>query len=153
MHASRSPRETASPEEYRYAGPVRNAGPDHAVPAPVRERQAEIAHPGLTADMISPPDHGENTYRGSGRLEGRRAIVTGADSGIGRAVAIAFAREARTFVLSYLDEEEQDARETARWVEEQVAKPSRCREISEARNTVLLWSKPRCVNSADWTSW
>ncbi|MEU2229244.1 glucose 1-dehydrogenase [Streptomyces sp. NPDC018347] len=70
------------------------------------------------ADMISPPDHGENTYRGSGRLEGRRAIVTGADSGIGRAVAIAFAREGADVVLSYLDEEEQDARETARWVEE-----------------------------------
>lgn len=58
--------------------------PTTRFPAPVRERQAEIAHPGLTADMISPPDHGENTYRGSGRLEGRRAIVTGADSGIGR---------------------------------------------------------------------
>ena len=60
----------------------------------------------------------KNTYRGSGRLEGRRAIVTGADSGIGRAVAIAFAREGADVVLSYLDEEEQDARETARWVEE-----------------------------------
>ena len=92
--------------------------PTTRFPAPVRERQAEIAHPGLTADMISPPDHGENTYRGSGRLEGRRAIVTGADSGIGRAVAIAFAREGADVVLSYLDEEEQDARETARWVEE-----------------------------------
>ncbi|MDZ7917175.1 MAG: SDR family oxidoreductase [Rhodococcus sp. (in: high G+C Gram-positive bacteria)] len=92
--------------------------PTTRFPAPIRERQPEIAHPGFTADMISPPDHGENTYRGSGRLEGRRAIVTGADSGIGRAVAIAFAREGADVVLSYLDEEEQDARETARWVEE-----------------------------------
>ncbi|MDV8005924.1 SDR family oxidoreductase [Rhodococcus sp. IEGM 1318] len=92
--------------------------PTTRFPAPLRERQPEIAHPGFTADMISPPDHGENTYRGSGRLEGRRAIVTGADSGIGRAVAIAFAREGADVVLSYLDEEEQDARETARWVEE-----------------------------------
>ena len=78
--------------------------PTTRFPAPVRERQAEIAHPGLTADMISPPDHGENTYRGSGRLEGRRAIVTGADSVIGRAGAIAFAREGAVVVLSYLDE-------------------------------------------------
>ncbi|MFC8934361.1 SDR family oxidoreductase [Rhodococcus sp. NPDC057135] len=92
--------------------------PTTRFPAPIRERQPEIAHPGFTADMISPPDHGENTYRGSGRLEGRRAIVTGADSGIGRAVAIAFAREGADVVLSYLDEEEQDARETVRWVEE-----------------------------------
>ncbi|MBT2264359.1 SDR family oxidoreductase [Rhodococcus erythropolis] len=92
--------------------------PTTRFPAPVRERQSEIAHPGLTAEMISTPDHGEKTYRGSGRLEGRRAIVTGADSGIGRAVAIAFAREGADLVLSYLEGEEEDARETVRWVEE-----------------------------------
>jgi NAD(P)-dependent dehydrogenase (short-subunit alcohol dehydrogenase family) len=108
----RHPRSIDMPDQYAMQDPTTR------FPAPVRERQAEIAHPGLTADMISPPDHGENTYRGSGRLEGRRAIVTGADSGIGRAVAIAFAREGADVVLSYLDEEEQDARETARWVEE-----------------------------------
>ncbi|MCD2107105.1 glucose 1-dehydrogenase [Rhodococcus erythropolis] len=100
------------PDQYAMQDPTKR------FPAPLRERQPEIAHPGFTADMISPPDHGENTYRGSGRLEGRRAIVTGADSGIGRAVAIAFAWEGADVVLSYLDEEEQDARETARWVEE-----------------------------------
>jgi NAD(P)-dependent dehydrogenase (short-subunit alcohol dehydrogenase family) len=67
--------------------------------------------------MDPPPDHGEKTYRGSGRLTGKIAVVTGGDSGIGRAVAIAFAREGADVVIAYLDEDE-DARETARWVEE-----------------------------------
>nr|WP_218885610.1 SDR family oxidoreductase [Kineococcus aurantiacus] len=67
--------------------------------------------------MQPTPDHGEQTYRGSGKLTGKVAIITGADSGIGRAVAIAFAREGADVVISYLSEDE-DARETARWVEE-----------------------------------
>jgi NAD(P)-dependent dehydrogenase (short-subunit alcohol dehydrogenase family) len=78
--------------------------------------EQQIDHPGLTGDMDVTPDHGERSYRGSGRLEGKRAIVTGGDSGIGRAVAIAFAREGADVVLSYLPEEEADAAETARWV-------------------------------------
>ncbi len=61
-------------------------------------------------------DHGEESYQGLGRLTGRAALITGADSGIGRAVAIAFAREGADVVLSYLPDEEQDASETARWV-------------------------------------
>lgn len=91
--------------------------PTTQYPAPIRDRQPEITHPGLTAEVVTTPDHGEHTYRGTGRLEGRRAIITGSDSGIGRAVAIAFAREGADVVLSYLDEEEADARETAHWVE------------------------------------
>jgi hypothetical protein len=78
----------------------------------------EIAHPGVTDDMREQPDHGEETYRGSGRLTGKRAIITGGDSGIGRAVAIAFAREGADVLISYLEAEEQDAQETARWVRE-----------------------------------
>jgi len=74
--------------------------------------------PGLTAPMDPAPDHGERSYRGSGRLDGRRALVTGGDSGIGRAVAIAFAREGADVALSYLPEEQEDAEETARWVRE-----------------------------------
>ncbi|MFL6143735.1 MAG: SDR family oxidoreductase [Labedaea sp.] len=58
------------------------------------------------------PDHGEDSYRGSGRLVGRKAVITGGDSGIGRAVAVAFAREGADILLSYLDEEESDAKET-----------------------------------------
>jgi NAD(P)-dependent dehydrogenase (short-subunit alcohol dehydrogenase family) len=67
--------------------------------------------PGLAQDMRPKPDHGEKSYRGSRRLEGRKALITGADSGIGRAVAIAFAREGADIVLNYLPEEEADARE------------------------------------------
>lgn len=77
-----------------------------------------IDHPGRTRDMDDEPDHGEESYRGSGRLEGKRAVITGGDSGIGRAVAIAFAREGADVLLSYLPEEQEDAEETARWVEQ-----------------------------------
>ena len=73
--------------------------------------------PGRTNAMDPAPDHGEHSYKGSGRLAGKAAIITGSDSGIGRAVAIAFAREGADVVISYLDEHD-DARETARWVEE-----------------------------------
>lgn len=75
-----------------------------------------IAHPGLTGDMEDQPDHGEHTYRGTGRLTGRRAVVTGGDSGIGRAVAIAFAREGADVLIGYLAEEQADADVTARWI-------------------------------------
>ena len=67
--------------------------------------------------MDPAPDHGETSYRGSGRLLGRAAIITGGDSGIGRAVAIAFAREGADVLISYLSEDA-DAQETARWIEE-----------------------------------
>lgn len=84
---------------------------------PERADQPEIEHPGSTADLISRPDHGEQSYRGSGRLEGRKALVTGGDSGIGRAVALAFAREGADVAIAYLDEED-DARATIDLIEE-----------------------------------
>ncbi len=73
----------------------------------------KIDHPGETSDMEQQPDHGEESYVGSGKLEGKRAVITGGDSGIGRAVAIAFAREGADVVLSYLPEEQEDADVTA----------------------------------------
>ena len=77
----------------------------------------QIAHPGLTGDMQTKPDHGEETYRGSGKLTGKRAVITGGDSGIGRAVAIAFAREGADVLISYLPDEEEDAQETVHFIE------------------------------------
>ena len=85
-------------------------------PQPPQPEQSQEP-PGRTAEMTPTPDHGEESYRGAGRLEGRAALITGGDSGIGRAVAIAFAREGADVLLSYLSEDE-DARETVRWVEE-----------------------------------
>src|SRR5438045_3344629 len=73
--------------------------------------------PGTLGEMTPKPDHGEESYRGSGRLTGKAAVITGGDSGIGRAVAIAFAREGADVLIAYLDEHE-DAKETQRWVEQ-----------------------------------
>jgi NAD(P)-dependent dehydrogenase (short-subunit alcohol dehydrogenase family) len=88
--------------------------------------------------MTPRPDHGEQSYRGSGRLTGKRAVITGADSGIGKAIAIAFGREGADLVLSYLEEDE-DARDTARWVEQAgrrailhrggLERPQHCRDL------------------------
>ncbi len=77
--------------------------------------------PGKTAKMDPVPDHGEASYKGSGRLTGLKAVITGGDSGIGRAVAIAYAREGADLLLSYYDEDD-DARDTQRLVEAEGAR-------------------------------
>lgn len=78
----------------------------------------EQDQPGLTSETRPTPDHGEDTYRGSGRLEGRRALITGGDSGIGRAVAIAFAREGADVAIAHLPEEQEDADATVALIEQ-----------------------------------
>ena len=106
-------------------------------PTPPQPEQQQPM-PGTTGAMDPRPDHGEESYVGHGRLEGKKTIITGADSGIGRAVAIAFAREGADVLISYLSEDE-DARETARLVEEagrravlvpgDLSDPAHCRRV------------------------
>jgi NAD(P)-dependent dehydrogenase (short-subunit alcohol dehydrogenase family) len=119
---------------------------------PVQQQQP----PGSQQAMDPRPDCGETSYRGSGKLEGRAAVVTGADSGIGRAVAIAYAREGADVLISYLSEHD-DARETARYVEEagrkavlvsgDVSQPEHCREIVD-RATEAFGKIDVLVNNA-----
>lgn len=102
------------------------------------EQQQEV--PGVQAAMTPVPDCGEHSYRGSGKLEGRAAIVTGGDSGIGRAAAIAYAREGADVLIAYLEEDD-DAQDTARWIEEagrravlvrgDLSDPAHCRAVVE----------------------
>jgi len=82
--------------------------PRKQYPAPPFDAQPQPM-PGLVQNMVPSPDHGEESYKGSGKLAGRKALITGGDSGIGRAAAIAFAREGADVAISYLDAEEPDA--------------------------------------------
>src|SRR4051812_40419923 len=104
----------------------------HHFPKPPFKPQPQRV-PGSSAKMQPQPDYGETIYRGSNKLKDKKTVITGADSGIGRAVALAFAREGADVVVSYLDEHE-DANETKRLVEE------------AGRQCVLL---PGDVSSAD----
>jgi NAD(P)-dependent dehydrogenase (short-subunit alcohol dehydrogenase family) len=107
-----------------------------------QSNQEQIPPPGTEAEMTPRADHGEDSYRGCDKLTGRVAVITGGDSGIGRAVAIAYAREGADVLISYLNEQEDaDARETARHVEAagrrcilvpgDVADAAHCRAIIE----------------------
>jgi NAD(P)-dependent dehydrogenase (short-subunit alcohol dehydrogenase family) len=119
--------------------------------------ELQLDHPGHEADMTPRVDHGEESYRGSGRLQGRRALITGGDSGIGRAVALAFAREGADVVISHLPEEQEDGDETVRLVEDagrkglslpgDVSDAAYCRDIVE-RTVSMLGGIDILVNNA-----
>lgn len=114
-----------------------NPKTDHPQP-PQPEQQQEV--PGTIEELIPEADHGEQSYTGSGKLTGKKAIITGGDSGIGRAVAIAFAREGADVLISYLNED-QDARDTARYIVEagsravlmggDISEEAHCKQIIE----------------------
>lgn len=94
--------------------PKKKQNPLKQYPQPPQPNRKQ-SPPGKEEKLQPKADHGEKSYKGSGRLAGKRAIITGGDSGIGRAVAIAFAREGADVLISYLNEDE-DAKETAKWV-------------------------------------
>ena len=100
--------------------------------------------PGKTDAMRPRPDHGEESYEGSGRLTGKRALITGGDSGIGRAVAIAFAREGADVLISYLSEHE-DATETGRWIEKAGFRTAR--ESISSSDTIVSRASPEITST------
>ncbi|ALC18813.1 SDR family oxidoreductase [Streptomyces pristinaespiralis] len=122
------------PEENQEA---RDPGSKHPEPEfPKQEQQ----HPGWTGPMDPPPDHGEESYRGSGLLRDLKAVLTGGDSGIGRAVALAFAREGADVLFTHLPEEEKEAEGTRQLIEDAgrkaVAVPCDIREEEQCRRLV-----------------
>jgi NAD(P)-dependent dehydrogenase (short-subunit alcohol dehydrogenase family) len=119
--------------------------PKHKHPKPPMNERTQT-HPGRESAMKEMPDHGEASYVGSGRLAGKVALITGGDSGIGRAVALAYAREGADVAISYLNEHD-DAKESVRWVRDagrralllpgDLADPNVCREIVQRTRSEL----------------
>ena len=113
--------------------------PTAKFPRPPYKRQTQ-EWPGLASKMDPKPDHGEISYKGSGKLLGRKALITGGDSGIGRAAAIAFAREGADVAINYFPTEEDDARQVVSWIEKAgrkaVALPGDLREEAFCRRLV-----------------
>jgi NAD(P)-dependent dehydrogenase (short-subunit alcohol dehydrogenase family) len=99
------------------AGQIMKDDPRSKYPKPPFQEQTQ-PWPGLAGKMSPKPDHGETSYKGSGRLSGRKALITGGDSGMGRAAAIAYAREGADVAINYLPSEESDAREVIQFIKD-----------------------------------
>lgn len=129
--------QSTAPGAAAAATPLRN--PQGGFPKPPFTEQSQ-PWPGLASKMNPRPDHGEDSYQGSGQLSGRRALITGGDSGIGRAVAIAFAREGADVAINYLPAEEADAQEVVKLIRDAgrkaVAIPGDLRDPDFCRNLV-----------------
>lgn len=114
--------------------------PREAGPRPPFPGHQQQERPGLTSKMTPAPDHGEESYIGKGLLTGQVALITGGDSGIGRAVAIAYAREGADVAISYLAAEQSDAEDTARWIKKAGRRalllPGDLRDEAHCRNLV-----------------
>ena len=106
-----------SPSPNSAPGTPMKDDPRSKYPAPPFQEQTQ-PWPGLAGKMNPKPDHGESTYKGSGRLTGRKALITGGDSGMGRAAAIAYAREGADVAINYLPAEESDAKEVIQLIKE-----------------------------------
>lgn len=120
--------------------------PEETAPRPEFPEQEQTL-PGLDAEMEPSPDHGETSYTGTGRLAGKKALITGGDSGIGRAVAIAFAREGADVAISYLPEEQEDADEVIALIVPKVARQWPCRGTFAPSPSVSRWWPTR------WNNW
>lgn len=120
-------------------GAPKISDPRSAYPKPPFPSQTQ-PFPGLASKMTPRPDHGETSYKGSGRLTGRKALITGGDSGMGRAAAIAYAREGADVAISYLPDEEPDAQEVIALIKKEgriaVALPGDIRDETHCRNMV-----------------
>jgi hypothetical protein len=120
-------------------GEPSRANPVTEYPRPPFPKQQQ-PWPGLTSRMTPRPDHGEESYKGTGRLTGRKALITGGDSGMGRAAAIAFAREGADVAINYLPAEEPDAQEVMQLVRgagrKGVALPGDIRDETVCNNLV-----------------
>ncbi len=109
--------------------------------------------PGLASEMKPLPDHGETSYTGSGKLAGKKALITGGDSGIGRAVAIAYAREGADVAIGYLPEEESDAAAVIALIRPREEKPSPFPAIFGLSHFAIPWLKKRSLSWAGWIFW